>query len=717
MSSRLRIYEAHGVDFTSEHGDEKIGTCPFTGKANKFYVNTTTLLWDSKTAGVGGNIHKFMELVAQAYQKDLTPARLQRFATDRKLPVEAFASWELGWDGTQYTMPVRDVNGMVVDIRRWKLGGRMLSTPGASSGLLGAHHIPASAAEPIYLCEGESDVFALDWLRRSLKKPGVVVGVPGASTMKPEWRDWFTGRVVHTLYDADEAGENGELGAKRKLGSSVRQLTFVHWPDGVHSGFDVRDYIITGALVNKTPEQCWAALHRKFETFPRKKDLDLPAHQPASVVLAAPRAASMAKFTSSWTDKVPTYADVITTFKKWLFIDDKNLVGIEAMLATVVSQEIEGPPIWMFLVAPPGGAKTETLSALNLLPNVYLTSSLTPHALISGANWKGDQDPSLIPRLDGRIMVIKDFTAILAMRDAEKDEIFGILRDAYDGRCHKVFGTGVERNYESRFTILAAVTPRIHDLSQHHHSLGERFLKCTVGDNLQHVSEQDIIRRAIGNINQDSLMKWELQDVVFHFLTNRVKPSRLPDLSESMLHRIIHLGMFTARMRGTVQRDTYRTDIITSRPSAEIGTRLGVQLAKLGKSIALVHSRKTVGEEDYRLVKKVALDTISQRVEDILRTILLRCPTVDDSLSTQELAQTSRYPLATVSRILQDLHILDVVARTGTTYRYQWTVSEYIRNCITVAGLYQTDEERDRPTRMWVRQIKRKAKKKVVKDA
>jgi hypothetical protein len=342
-----------------------------------------------------------------------------------------------------------------------------------------------------------------------------------------------------------------------------------------------------------------------------------------------------------------------------------------------------------------------------------MTSSLTPHALISGASFKGTDDPSLIPRLNQRIMVVKDFTAILGMRDADKDEIFGILRDAYDGSCGKIFGTGIERKYRSRFTILAAVTPRIYDLSNQHTSLGERFLKLSSGDNLVHVSEEEIISRAIDNIARETDMKWQLADVTRAFLRRRVRWIRRLDLArdpvmpQRMKTQIIRLGMFGARLRGTVSRDNYRNDIMTSRPSAEVGSRLGIQLAKLCKSLALVHGRRECTVDDYRIVRKVMLDTIPQRTEDMVRMMILNCPKKTDTVSSQDLSRATRYPMATVQRIMQDLYVLDIVTRSGTSYQYRWTLSEYIRNCIRGAQLYTLDAERKRPSRLLVKITKK----------
>lgn len=711
---RLKIFQDHGVSLSGQTGDQAYGTCPFTNKEDKFYINVKTLLWDSKTGGQSGNVHDFLRLISQEYVKRLTPALVARLAEHRGLPVDAFTGIHLGWNGRAYTLPIRDVSGRVVDIRMYRLGGSMISTSGAQVGLLFAEHLNDTPSAPVYLCEGEWDGIALRWLLKYIGASGSVVAVPGAGTLKPEWQLWLSGRAVHTLYDHDSAGEEAEQKAYDKLKSRVQRLTFVHWPESLPRGFDVRDWIKEG-IAKKKPRKCWKSLQALFRDQPRKTVLPKP--DPDSAVSESdakehgPEGKSTPVAQSKWT-KPPELRDVYDEFKKWLYLDSTDAIDI--MLATAVSQHIDGEPVWMFLVGPPGSAKTETLSALSTVPNTYMTSSLTPHSLISGANWSKGEDPSLIPRLDGKVMVIKDFTSILSMRDTEKDEIFGILRDAYDGKCGKEFGNGVVRNYESRFTVLAAVTPSIYALSSSHTALGERFLKFGVGDNLVHRSEEEIIERAINNINKETTMRDDLADVVNSFVTRRLRMAAvsngsLPVLTPEFQRRLISLARFGARMRGTVTRDTYRNDIITSRPSAEVGTRLGKQLAKLCQSLALIHQRRTVTMQDYRLVKKVMLDTIPQRTEDIIRHMLLTCPTVADTISAQDLTVATRYPIATVSRILQDLNVLDIVKRAAVSKgRSEWTLSTYIRECITRAELYRTDEEVNRPTRLFVRVIKKR---------
>lgn len=694
-SKFLEPFEAHGVEFTGERGDQRFGTCPFTGKAEKFYVNASNGLWDSKTAGLSGNIPQFLNQISKQYQTGLTNPLLERLAEDRGLPVQAFKDWHIGWDGRQYSIPVRNFSGDVVDIRMFKLGQHPMSTKGCPVGLLGSDGMASRKQDPIYLFEGEWDTIAARYLMGKVGVKGVAVGVPGAGIFKPEWVNWFMGRVVHTHYDKDYAGEIGEQVIEKRLSGIARSVTYVHWPEDLPDGFDVRDWIMYG-LEKRTPKKSWSRLEGLYQSKPRIKEL--PPLKPETIILHRKKVKGKMKLV--W-KKPPTLVDVHDVFQKWLYLDNTN--GIDVMLATMLSTRLEGPPVWLFLVGPPGSAKTAILSALNdLSEDIYTMSTLTPHSLISGANFQGMKgDPSLIPRLDGKTLVVKDFTAILGQKDQEKEEIFSILRDAYDGQCGKMFGNGVERNYKSRFTILAAVTPMIYDLGYRHAQLGERFLKYSMADNLNHPDEYAIIARAIENTDRESKMQKEMRDVVREFVNRSLKGTILPTLPEALKDKIIWLGRFGARLRGTVSRDTFKNDIITSRPTAEVGSRLGIQLAKLCRSLAMLHKREQVNEEDYRIVKKVMLDTVMQRTEDILRFLYLSGET--SPISTKDLARETRYPVATVLRLLQDLHVLDIVVRTGTSYKHRWQVSPYVRECILKSGMYLSTEEVRRPTGLQIR--------------
>lgn len=685
--SNVRAFELHGVEFEGESTSQYYGRCPFTDKSSKFYVNKKTLLWDSKTANLKGNLYQFLEAISELNAS----GRLPKLAKNRGLPEEAFDFWGVGYGAGKYTIPVRNREGKVIDIRYWrpKVHG-VWTTKGCKPGLLGAEKMArAHPNKPIYVCEGEWDAIALQWLLRKCGKSGIVVATPGAGTFRDEWVEWFENRDVYLCYDNDEAGAQGELKTFKKLHDKCRTLHFLRFPEESSDGTDVRDWVVEW-YNKKKPKTGLKKFQTLFVGEPRLSGDD----EDSDVS------------TKSAYKKPASFTQVQKVFKKWLHLSDTD--GIRVALATVLSNRLDGDPIWMFFVAPPGGSKTATLSAFNRTRKTYITSSLTSRSLISGFHFRNGVDPSLIPKLDGKVLIIKDFTTIMEMRDNEKDEIFGILRDAYDGSCGKVFGNGIVRRYDSRFSILAAVTPAIYSEGSKSASLGERFLKFCVADNLRHFSEDEIIAKAISNVNIETEMRSEMEDVVQSFMQRN--GTTKPQIPSKILGTIIALAKLGARARASIARDRYRPDMVEGRPSAEVGSRLGKQLAKLAMSLAMVDDRNEVNDTDLRIIQKVVLDTLPQRVEDIIRYMWKECPHEDDSIGTRDIAIGTRYPTATVSRLMANFNLLEIVTRVGSKSRFSWSLSDYIRKCITGSSVYEDPELLNRK-RLRIKRKKRKKKR------
>lgn len=47
----IKAFRMHGVFFHESTGSQLLGDCPFCTKAEHFYVNKKTLLWDCKICG------------------------------------------------------------------------------------------------------------------------------------------------------------------------------------------------------------------------------------------------------------------------------------------------------------------------------------------------------------------------------------------------------------------------------------------------------------------------------------------------------------------------------------------------------------------------------------------------------------------------------------------------------------------------------------------
>ncbi|GAH04776.1 unnamed protein product, partial [marine sediment metagenome] len=168
-------------------------------------------------------------------------------------------------------------------------------------------------------------------------------------------------------------------------------------------------------------------------------------------------------------------ADVKRGIRKWLYIEDDT--SVDVMLGTYIANKLPGDPIWTIFIGPASNTKTELLRTMDGHPKVYFLSSYTPATMVSG---KGTQrkaeESSLIYKLDGKTLIIKEFSGILSMRSEQRSEILAQLREIYDGKYNKAFGTGVTHDWNGKVGLMAACTPAYDKHYGVIGELGDRFI-------------------------------------------------------------------------------------------------------------------------------------------------------------------------------------------------------------------------------------------------
>lgn len=376
-----------------------------------------------------------------------------------------------------------------------------------------------------------------------------------------------------------------------------------------------------------------------------------------------------------------TFSETLEVFKKWLVLDDPEVIKI--ICAVMLANRLVGDPLWLFIIAPPGGSKTEILRSLtgNF---AYTVSTLTEHSLISGLRQgKNAQDPSLIPKLDGKVLIIKDFTSILTMRRESREEILGTLRDAYDGECSKAFGSNVGTvHYKSKFGLIAAVTPVIDKYYSIEQQLGERFLKIR----LKSFNPDKVVRKSLENIGKETLMRKELLATMQALLLKTLVLNTHPEFEDEIQEQLIALASLLALFRSGVSRNPFDNSIDFV-PEAEIGTRLVKQLSKIAIGMSLIDNRTKVNQDDYQIAKRIALDTLPSKKKAIIDAlIMLKIQRGDQYFATQTIGDYSHFPTDTCKRILEDLRILNITDRTGTN-RFSWKITEHIINLLNKAKI------------------------------
>lgn len=667
--SAAKAFRQHGFLAHSTSGtNQLVGRCPFCGKEHHFYLNIENKAWDCKSCQKSGGFQTFLQEMAIHCKNQFSGKVANKLAEDRGLKLKTLRKFDVGYNPLTkcYMLPILDMKSEKVwDLRIYK-SKRFMSTAGCNVGLFGWEQLQHDF-KVAWICEGEWDRMAMEEIIEATgSHEEITVGVPGAGTFKSEWGIYFKDKDVNTLYDNDDAGSSGEIKVYNNLKMIVHDLRICNWPDSYGKGFDVRDFY---AHENHNGIRAYKGLRGFLRELPKSADTS--------------------KLTASSTEDKSLYdgeglspEDVYKEYRKWLHLPDTNVIDV--MFGTVIANRLPGDPLWLFLVAPPGATKTELLMTLIDAPNITTTTSLTPHSLISGANFAGGGDPSLIPKLNGKCLVVKDFTTILNMNMVARDEIFGILRDAYDGRTEKHFGNGVFRSYESKFAVIAGVTPVIEQFTDEHSALGERFLRYKIHTRTDAKGSKAFLKRALSNVANEDEMRSSLRKVGTQVLKHDFTGG--PTFSDEICEKIIALAQWTALMRSTITREKYSGEI-THKPYTELGTRLAKQYMKLLLGVGLFKQLDTITDKEYQIAVHMAKSTVSSRMEEVVRKMYKG--EKEKAYSTSDIVKLTNLPPMTCGRVMENLMMLHVVQKKDSgPMKTEWVFTEDMKELIETAELY-----------------------------
>jgi hypothetical protein len=639
----LKPYDFHGVDFnaTREGDTEATGACPFCDASKRlFHVNLKTGQYNSKCCGKGGNVYTFLKEMIKWSQDGTTDDDYKELAADiHGVKKQTFKDegWvrDHEWSDERWYIPIYNIRGSIVNVRVYVPGHPVMATAGLT---LYPHRLEKFKGDgPIIICEGEKDALAVVRLIKSSKIRATVLSVPGANVFKNEWRDLFANRDLFFWYDNDGPGEEGAKRAAAKMQGISRSCRILRWPSSLPEKWDVRDHIHKALDTDKqiAKEVLTDLMDCSGEVTaggmkPVSNDPDLP--------------------------KITSFATVLKRCKENYHMNRTVEDGIALMYATVLSIQIPGDPVWMFMVGPPGAGKTMFLRCFERSPWCIFKSSITPRSLISGYRTEDGSDPSLIPRLAGKILVLKDYTEIMTMPRDQMEEMYGIFRGAYDGHVSKSFGNGEQRDFPNcHFGVLAGVTDEIH--GDNRASLGERFLKYQFLKG-QNYDDTLHIETAIRGIAEHHKRETNMQRVAAAFSNKDVDLKKLPFVNKTMMKRVIALSQVVSYLRATVPR-TGKGDEMSYRPTREVGTRVGKQLAKVASALTLVYNTKTIDEKVYRLILQLGIDTAYGWPLEIMQTIM----TSKVAVTKENIGSIGNIPSTTLQRNLEDLKTLGAIER------------------------------------------------------
>jgi DNA-binding MarR family transcriptional regulator len=363
---------------------------------------------------------------------------------------------------------------------------------------------------------------------------------------------------------------------------------------------------------------------------------------------------------------------VITTFGRWLHLPDP--APLLAVLGAVAANRLDGDPVWLLLVGPPGGGKSELLASIDALENVHPTAVLTAAALLSGTP-RRDVDEAAKGGLlrsigDFGIVLCKDFGSVLNMNRDARSEVLAALREVYDGSWTRHVGTdgGRTLHWSGKVGLVAGCTPTI---DRHHAvmgAMGERFVLFR----LPVVNSGEQARRALAHAGRETEMRAELTAAVSALFDEGLDEPRALSFDER--EALVSLTELVVRARSAIERDGYSRDIELI-PEPEAPTRLIVVLDRLLAGLDSIGLERAVA---WNVVVRSALDSIPALRRSVMDSLLV----LEEAIETPKLAEALDYPTPTARRALEDLTahgIAQRVTRGKGTNADTWHLTEWAR--------------------------------------
>lgn len=221
------------------------------------------------------------------------------FRDHRGFTPETVDLFELGWDGERVTIPVRNEQGELVNVRRYLRdateGIKFLPLYAGSGPDVTTRLFPLQGEleAEVLLAEGEWDAMLL----HQHGFTGAVSMTAGAGNWNPSFTSMFEGRKVTIIYDNDDAGRRGAARVAGVLSSALEkvEISILQIPNLPPKG-DVTDFFVeqgrsadelrqliadaTPYLAAPTaaaePEAIDTPLHRASDAVNRGKRLALP---------------------------------------------------------------------------------------------------------------------------------------------------------------------------------------------------------------------------------------------------------------------------------------------------------------------------------------------------------------------------------------------------------------------------------------------------------
>jgi len=372
----------------------------------------------------------------------------------------------------------------------------------------------------------------------------------------------------------------------------------------------------------------------------------------------------------SETDKTKcrSIQDVYDVIERWLFIQDTK--RIDAILATAISNQKPGTPIWMFFIGNSGDTKSELINSLTVIPNTMRIDQITPNTLVSGKKNVDDLGSELENK--STILLFPDLAALSSLNKDAKKEIWSQWRNLYDGFVMKRTGNNVNKAYENiHVTVIAGATPSLRDEYHIHQQLGTRELLYDTEAEPRY--NKNKMRKAWENETYEAEMRKDIQDVIYGFWANhKFKEITIPDEIKDFI--------FKEAERLSILRATAMTDWkygeLTNFIHPEVPTRLVKQLKRLYQALKSLDNEYS--DERAKSIISHVVDSSGNKIRQAILDTFNKNPENEYTIpNLHSILKIGRTALKTELEILWNLGIISKDVRNENVGGYVYKDDYY----------------------------------------
>jgi len=358
-----------------------------------------------------------------------------------------------------------------------------------------------------------------------------------------------------------------------------------------------------------------------------------------------------------------------TEIKKYQYFEDDSVIDV-AVSSVIATRLKLGDPIWLSLIGPSSGGKSQILRPLSMTDEKYLhrLDDLTENTFLSGVN----KDKSFLKQVGSSgILVMSDLTVLFSKSKETREAILSQMRMIYDGELIKYVGNSPEPiKWSGRLGVIAGCTPSIYHYFEEVADMGERFIYYRLKD----YSAKKAAKLSFERILYGKALDEKLSGLYKEYIEEVVKGADDAPMPAFVEDRIIKIALFAEQIRTPIHTNFHGD--VDRIPVKAFPMRVALQLKSIVRALVVIrkHDGLDLTENDMDIVDWCGYSLANEEKRVCLRAIARM--DFEDSVMTTVIADDIGLRTEITRTILQNLTSVGVLKRTGKNDSFRWKFAD-----------------------------------------